>query len=678
MKKKLLVVWCILGLFNVKVAAAAPGLLVDLGEIVVSSSRMAQLNYKLASNISVITREEIEASNGKTVSDILQQELGVNIYDNSTPKTAIIDIRGFGDTASRNVLVLVNDRKVNSIDISGPDTMQIPLGEVERIEIIRGAGSVLYGDNAVGGVVNIITKKGKGKLKGSVETKHGSYATSIQQAEVSGSKSFQWLGLPQDVSYLFYSSYSDTDGYRTNSNVLAKDYNTRLGYEMSDKLGIDLNFGWHEDDYGLPGGLTAAEIRSLGRRGSTAPKDFANTKDRYVQLVLDVKPWPEDFDLGNLVLDFSYRNRDTYASFQEFGLFDTKRMIDSYSLNSKYIFNKELFNREFRFVTGMDFYDTDNDILGSQGNTDDLTISKREWGLYANTEYEVLNNLYANLGTRWQTAEYTFDQRQTTRGYNTNTPKESVNSFGMKYEYGKGSNVFMNVQQTFRFLATDEWYDSFSGTLNLDLKQQTGIQYEVGVKHNIKDIHELTVTPYWMDLRNEIFFNPSSGFFGSNDNYPKTRRRGIEVGTRTDLKKTIWDVEFLDKWELATNYSFQDPRFIDGANNDKLIPFAPEHQASFGFNFDFLKHYSLSLGGRYVGSHYAINDTLNVTPREKAYYVMDSKLSFHHNNLEVFAAWNNMFNKMYNSYTVKSTSSTTKDYYPAAGTNFLIGTKLQF
>jgi iron complex outermembrane receptor protein len=180
-----------------------------------------------------------------------------------------------------------------------------------------------------------------------------------------------------------------------------------------------------------------------------------------------------------------------------------------------------------------------------------------------------------------------------------------------------------------------------------------------------------------MDLRNEIFFNPSSGFFGSNDNYPKTRRVGVEIGTKTDLKK-IFEVGFLNKLQLDTNYSFQDPRFVDGSNNDKLIPFAPQNQASYGFNFGFCKHYTLTLGGRYVGSRYAINDTSNITPREKPYYLMDSKLSFNHNNLEIFASWNNMFNKLYNSYTVKSSSSTSKDYYPAAGTNFLVGTKLKF
>ena len=86
--------------------------------------------------------------------------MGVVVRDfYGTGKTASVDIRGFGETAPLNVLVLVDGRRVNEIDLSGTDWTQIPIDQIERIEIVRGAGSVLYGDNAVGGVINIITKK---------------------------------------------------------------------------------------------------------------------------------------------------------------------------------------------------------------------------------------------------------------------------------------------------------------------------------------------------------------------------------------------------------------------------------------------------------------------------------------------------------------------------------------
>ena len=198
---------------------------VDLGKIVISASRMAQHDYKVASNVSVIGKDALEDTMAQSINEILSRELGVNVYATGTGKNATIDIRGFGDTANRNILVLVNDRKVNSIDMSGPDLLQVPLQSVERIEIIRGAGSVLYGDNAVGGVVNIITKKGRGDFSGQVGISGGSYDSGGPDLEVSGEH--------KGISYYLFSRYYDFGGYRSNSDILTKDFNTRAGYRLS-------------------------------------------------------------------------------------------------------------------------------------------------------------------------------------------------------------------------------------------------------------------------------------------------------------------------------------------------------------------------------------------------------------------------------------------------------------
>ena len=256
----------------------------ELDTVVVTATRIAQHNYKIAGNVTVITKEEIEASNARSVPDILKEALGIYVFDKNTAKTAVVDMRGFGDSATSNVLVLVNDRKINSVDISGADLIQVPIEAVERIEIIRGAGSVLYGDNAVGGVINIITKKGIGEFSGRLGGVYGSYDTRGVDLEVSGEKN--------DVSYFFYAKYFDQRGFRQNSDVLNDDFSTRLGYEFSDKVSMDFNFGWHEDRYGLPGGLNAAELESLGRKGSADEQNYATTKDKYFNVSFNVNPCP--------------------------------------------------------------------------------------------------------------------------------------------------------------------------------------------------------------------------------------------------------------------------------------------------------------------------------------------------------------------------------------------------
>lgn len=636
----------------------------EMDTVIVTATRIAQHNYKIAGNVTVLTKEQIEASHAQSIPEILKEAVGAFIYDKNTTKTATLDIRGFGDTATRNVLVLVNGRKINAVDLSGPDLLQIPVEAVERIEIIRGAGSVLYGDNAVGGVVNILTRKGEGGLSGRTGGSYGSYDAQGTDTEISGAY--------KNISYFLYGKYADQRGYRQNSDVLTKDFNGRLGYKFSEKLSVDVDFGWHEDTYDLPGGLNPTELAATSRRDSANPADVADTEDRFVKLSLDVTPWLKDPYVGEFVVDLHARQRDVFDSFSGY---DTDRSIRTLGVTGRYIFDHMVFDHEVNFVTGIDYYDTENDILGSGSNSDDLTISKGEFGAYGFLQAELFPNFFASGGTRYQKADYAFSQRNVAVDEKKH-PSEWVSMGGFKYEFGEGSTLHASVQQTFRFLATDEWYSSFAG-LNTDLEQQTGIQYEAGIKHNFNNVALASLTPYYMIIDNEIFFDPTNGFFGSNSNYDKTRRYGFELDGKVDLNHFM-KLDFLDKWELFSNYTYQNPRFDEGANDGKDIPMVPRHQATAGTTVKFLDYFNFSLIGKYTGSRFAINDTLNETSPAKPYYVLDARLAYERDSLEFYVNINNILNELYAPYLVKSTSSTTKDAYPAPETNFVVGVNLKF
>lgn len=640
-------------------------------EVVVTATRIGEKKYKLASNVSIITAEDIEASNATSVADILEQTLGVNVFDNNTTRTAQVDIRGFGDTAARNILVMINNRRVNSIDMSAPDLSQIPVEAVERIEIIRGAGSVLYGDNAVGGVVNIITRKGKGPMAVRAGVSGGSYDSHKTDMEVSGYK--------KNVSYYFYSKYNDERGYRDNSDLLAKDYNTRLGYDLSDKISMDLNAGWHQSTQELPGGLLNEELATKGRTASVTHNDFVNTTERYVKLGMDIDPWPEDVYFGEFAVDFHYRNRDTYDEFNQFGPFHTKRSIDTSGVTGKYIFDRTIFNQEVNFITGVDIYDHENDILGSRDNADDITISKTELGIFGFAEFEAIDDVFVNGGARLQKAKYTFNQRNAV-SFVERKPEEWVYMGGAKYEYGPGSNVHFNYQQTFRFLTTDEWYSTgfpafgVNPSLNVNLDQQTGQQYEMGIKHNFNDKVLINVTPYYMINDNEIFFDAATF---ANSNYDKTRRIGVEVGETIDILK-FFDIAWFDRMDFFSNYTWQQPRFVKGANDGKDIPWTPRHQVSSGLITRVLEHYNWSITGHWVGSRFAINDLQNATTPSKPYFTLDTKLAFEHKNIEIYGGINNITNTFYDSFVAKSSTSNNKAHYPAAGRNYVMGVNFKF
>ena len=164
MKKKQMAVWLLTLLFS-PLAALSQTTRDDghsptaLPEVVVTGTRTAEEIQKVPASISVITAADIQRSSAKTAVDLLRREEGIVVRDLlGNGKAAQVDLRGFGETASSNTLVLVDGRRTNEIDLSGVDWAQIPVEQIERIEVLRGPGSVLYGDNAAAGVINIITK----------------------------------------------------------------------------------------------------------------------------------------------------------------------------------------------------------------------------------------------------------------------------------------------------------------------------------------------------------------------------------------------------------------------------------------------------------------------------------------------------------------------------------------
>ena len=132
-------------------------------EMVVTATRYPKQLDSIPANVSVITADEIENSVARNIPDLLRTQAGLHVTDITGNRASYtVDIRGFGETAALNTLVLVDGRRINSADLSGTDWTTMPLDRVERIEIIRGArSSVIYGDNASGGVINILTRQGQ-------------------------------------------------------------------------------------------------------------------------------------------------------------------------------------------------------------------------------------------------------------------------------------------------------------------------------------------------------------------------------------------------------------------------------------------------------------------------------------------------------------------------------------
>ena len=226
---------------------------------------------------SIIAREDIERSPESTLTDIISRAAGVqtsSLYGNVNGVGTTVDVRGFGVTGASNTLILINGRRLNDWDLPGFDLSTIAKESVERIEITRGnSGAVLYGDGAVGGVINIVTRGGaavptQARIDGGI----GSFATRVENITASGSSG--------PFSAFINGNNFDSDGYRDNNEFQERTAVGDFRWTFA-KGSAYFNIAGDGQRLGLPG----ARLVDLGtgidqlrddRRGTGTPFDFAD------------------------------------------------------------------------------------------------------------------------------------------------------------------------------------------------------------------------------------------------------------------------------------------------------------------------------------------------------------------------------------------------------------------
>ena len=644
-----------------------------LEEVVVTATRQEQEIRKIPANVSVITEDDIQNSNAKTVADLLRSEEGIVVRDLlGNGKSAQVDLRGFGETGPYNTLVLVDGRRVNEIDLSGVDWTQIPLDQIERIEIVRGTGSVLYGDNAVGGVINIITKTPSDQLTARLSSVFGSYRRTREEASISGGQG--------DLTGSLFASYDSTDGYRDNNEFTARDVGGKIILDAAEFLSLDLSGSYHSDDFGLPGTLTEEEVET-DRRATNTPFDGGETEDQYLRLGIDL----DLGEYGSLVTDFSYRDRESDAEFPDLQFpFAIEDETDTRAITPRYVWSGEISGHANTLITGVDFYWSELDSKTFSGFFDPVAqlsgladIDRDSVGFYAHNELFLLEDLILSIGARRERAEYNLSQVDLsafplTPLDDSLTDRESAYSAGLTYLYRGDSSVFVRANRSFRFPLTDEVivFDYPAGRIrvNSDLKPQTGHHYETGVRHYFTPDIQAGLTLFWAEIKDEIFFNPAPIF--SNENHPETLHRGLEIGAKAHLSENL---------TVFGNYTYEKATFEKEPFKYNDIPAVPRHKTNLGFQIhDLVPGFVLSANYNYVSSSYAISDQANLFEKLERYYTLDAKLSYEWRWLKAFVGLNNITDLEYSEYAVIGGAPRELNFYPALERNWVAGLEAVF
>jgi iron complex outermembrane receptor protein len=633
---------------------------IKLEEVVVTATRYEEKITDVPASVSVITEENIKNSTAQNIPDLLKTQVGVLVNDiTGNRRTFTVDLRGFGETSPLNTLVLVDGRRVNQADLSGVDWAEIPLDRVSRIEIIRGGrGSVLYGDNAAGGVINIITKEGSQGFKGGVSLAAGSFGTFKADSYAGGSL--------KNLSLHLSGNYLTSNGFRDNSRTEAKDLGLNAAYYVKDYMKLDFSAGYHKDHTGLPGALKESDFAAEASRTDTKfPNDFAETKDYYLKFA------PEVYFSENAILrvDTSLRKRD-FQSFSsgDFGHFLGDSGIDTTALSPQIILKKQLDKIKNILTAGLDYQRTTSDIVNDSlffgsHSVGIFSLKKENYGYYAHDEISIADALHFSVGYRHDRAAFSF----TPSTPESITMEKDAYTAGINYAFLGKSYAYANYSRSFRYPVLDELYSFFTNTINTALGPQSSNDYELGVRHYVTDDIYVHVNVFRMDTDKEIFFNPVT--FQNNNLDGMTRRDGVELSFNAKASSRV---------TVRGSYTFLTAKIKDGVFAGKKVPNVPAHKATMEATYHMTKEAAATLNGIYVGERPFVSDFGNDFSNQQSYLLLNAKFTYRWRSLTAFVDINNLTNKEYSEYGVIGGFPLEKAFYPSPKRNFLVGLSIDF
>ena len=646
----------------------------DLGTIVVEASRSNDTAGGMNKDVTIITSEDIANSPQRDLPGLLGKVPGIEARVNSSIKDSQIDMGGFGESSLSNAVILVDGRRLNTPDLAAPDLSLIDLNSIDHIEIIQGAATVLYGDNATGGVINIITKKGAFNTRPSVtlSSEVDSYKGNKDGMDLSG-------GLSK-LTYQFDYDRQQSNNYRTNNNYWANDYNTRLDYDPTDIFGVDLAQGYHLDRYRVPGGISIDQINSAGRTGvSPSSTGYGTTSDSHFDMTPRMK---FDAGSGNVDLSLFTSARKSDNNFVFASGYSTNYEIESYGFQPKLIWATPLTDRlDNKMTTGYDYiYYTEKRRINTPGSLEDIVFAREaSQGVYLLDELALDKRWLFNTGVRGAWADYVFNETQQTAQKFDRSPTTEGYEAGLGYKYNPDSKIFVDYTRSYRLPNLDEFFQNpFPGGPGLDfpvqfnpnLSYQTGNQYQVGIKDRSFNGVNLGFTMTEVQYKNEIYDDP---FLGNANYGGRTRHYSEEADASVELLNR--------KIEPYANITFQQTEFVKGQYSGKQIPDVPQELAHAGIIFRPLERLSTTVSADFVGKRFGIGDDANLFPKIKRYNTVNWSAKYGFKNIEVWVSLNNIFATHYYVYGSSyglDFGSAPEIYYPAPTRNIQVGVKVKF
>ena len=592
-----------------------------IGEtIIVTPTRvpLADIDAPFASEVH--TRSMIEQSGAASLYDYLAQHTSVQVLPSYGNKFAPrIDMRGYGiGDGYQNIVVSLDGRRLNNIDGVPQLLGAIPLADIERIEITKGSGAVLFGDGATAGTIQIITRSRDGVLAqasaGNHGARNGTLAAGLKRDAFS-------LSAIADYASIDGTSEPDVTGQRDNS--LNRTLQGRLEVHPLDGLVLSLDGGRSRIDARYVGNLTLAEFdASPSQNGGNA----------YTHQKLESDVWG-----AGIAYEFSPRWKLTGRYHQEDKLSD----FVSFAFRANYDYRSSDLALEYRgdalsLTAGVQAFDGVR--IGSFDRT-----SKDNRGMFVQSQYRV-GATTLSAGARTENVDYAYAPA----AGSTLSRDDTLSAWDIGVNHGVNRNLslFANYDRAFQAPDIDRFFTSFD-----ELGNYTGPQFNgfirpaisrtvnVGLNH-LTPANRLKLAVFRANLDNEIYYFSSGPWSGYNTNLDKTHKYGLELqdtwratDTLTASLNYTWTRAIIDREDDAA-----------GAYNGKELPGVPRHGVVLGLAWQASPAASLGLTHTWRSSAYAAEDFANAfSQKQGAYQSTDLALRYRLKNLEWFAAVDNLF-----------------------------------
>ena len=619
----------------------------------VTAARELKETESIPAAVTVITAEDME---GHSVTEALSIYAGIGFSSlfGDTNATGNPVIRGFSENSIGRVLVMIDGVKLNNPDMSAVNWLSIPEERIERIEIIKGGNSALYGDNAVAAVINVITKTPEKGMKGSVDVFGGSFSSYGGAVSVSGSS---------DIGYVDVSAEREkTDGWRDRTGYESTDFSAKAGLKAVEKLDTSLSFNYSNSEYEMPGSLTEAQYKD-------DPTDAFNKEDFAENIFAQVNS-SSLYELNNLTavnLSLSYSNKKVNADMVLYPSYsDTE--INTYKVSPSVKLEIPGLLWGSSLNTGVDYY---NDKLNKKffsdkdrdTKIDETDLIRNTFGIYTRAESYILENLVFSLSARYETsnleAEFTDSSLDDDK---THTP--FTYGAGLSYIFAENSKLYFSYNNIFRYPFFDEQvkYNGGNG-FNEDLNPEIGTSFELGVDYNAFKYVQGGINFFCLFMEDEIAPNA----MWVNENMDKT----VHYGAETHLNVTPVD-NFLTRF----NYNYTVAKFTDGDNKDNDLQLTPTHVFSIIPEVRLLDMIKIYAEFSYNGEMYEGGDNANDKDKMDSYFLTNAGLSaskkYKKTDINVYLDIKNLFDTEYVPLVFYS------GYYPGAGREITVGTKLSF